>query len=408
MAASGTMIKSPKAAGPNWITMLAAGSAIVSVTLGIRHLFGLFLVPISADLGTGLQTFSLAIALQNIAWGLASPLFGAMADRIGAWRVAALGALIYTAGLLTTVFVVHEVGIIAGQLLVGMGMASAGISVALGAVARAAPPEKRSLAMGLVTSFGSFGQFILLPITSLLMGAYGWQGALLVLSALTASMIAMSLGLRGDKPATTAELAAHDARGALRQALGSKDYILLTTGFFVCGFQLVFITTHLPVYLSDAGLSRNVTSWALGLVGLFNIAGAFICGWLGGFRSKRNILAIVYLCRGLIMGLFALLPVTPIGALIFGASMGLFWLGTIPLTSGLIVVFFGARYLSMLYGVVFLSHQLGSFLGAWLGGFIYDTTGNYDAMWALGALSGVAAFAINLAITQDKPRSAAG
>ena len=386
---------------PPWITILIAGSCLVTVTLGIRQVFGLFLVPVSQDLGTGLQIFSLAIAAQNLLWGLSSPLFGALADRIGAWKVAALGAIIYTFGLLLMALWVTEAGMMFGQALIGIGMGSAGISIAIGAVARAVPPKKRSLAFGMVTSFGSFGQFALLPITQMLIGGHGWQMALIILSVLTGSMVAVALGLRDDKTSKTADVAASITAGqALGLAVRSRDYVLLTVGFFVCGLQLAFIATHLPVYLEDAGLSRNIASWSLALVGLFNILGAFVCGWLGGIISKRKTLATVYLLRGVIIAAFVLFPPTSTSALVFGAMMGLLWLGTIPLTSGLIVVFFGPKHLSMLYGIVFLSHQVGSFVGAWLGGYLYDLTASYELMWWLNAGAGLAAFIVNWLIRE--------
>ena len=386
-----------------WIIIMLSASVLVSVTFGIRQVFGLFLVPISVEIDSGLQLFSLAIAVQNLIWGLSSPFFGALADKFGAWRVAAVGTLIYAIGLLCMVFMVNESGIFLGQILIGMGLGSAGISIAVGAVARAAPPEKRSLAMGLVTSFGSFGQFALVPVAQILMTQNGWQFALVILSAIVASMVAFSFGMRvpagGDRPL---EGVIQTTGSALREATSSRDYILLTIGFFVCGLQLVFITTHLPTYLSDSGLSSTTASWSLALIGLFNIVGAFVCGWLGGIISKKKTLAIVYLLRGLIIVAFVSLPPSPELAMLFGAAMGLLWLGTIPLTSGLIVTFFGPRHLSMLYGLVFLSHQLGSFVGAWLGGIWYDWHGNYEAMWWLNAGAGLFAFAINWAIREPK------
>ena len=398
----------PSSLRQRWLVIMLAGATLVSATLGIRQVFGLFLQPISVELGTGFQLFSLAIAVQNLVWGLSSPLFGAAADRYGPWRVAAIGALLYGGGLFLMASYVTEAGIFMGQILIGLGLGSAGISIAIGAVARAAPPEKRSLAMGLVTSFGSFGQFALVPVTQILMVTGGWQFALLMLSVIMASMVAVAMGLR--TPAGSARpIEGPDLTigAALQQAVRSRDYILLTVGFFVCGLQLVFITTHLPTYLQDAGLSPNISSWALALIGLFNIIGAFICGWLGGVVSKKKSLATVYLLRGITIAAFILIPPTPVTALLFGACMGLLWLGTIPLTSGLIVVFFGPRYLSMLYGLVFLSHQIGSFVGAWLGGIWYDWFGNYEAMWWLNAAAGLFAFAVNLAIREPRPMAAA-
>ena len=398
----------PSSLRQRWLVIMLAGATLVSATLGIRQVFGLFLQPISLELGTGFQLFSLAIAVQNLVWGLSSPLFGAAADRYGPWRVAAIGALLYGGGLFLMSSYVTEAGIFIGQILIGLGLGSAGISIAIGAVARAAPPEKRSIAMGLVTSFGSFGQFALVPVTQILMVTGGWQFALLMLSVIMASMVAVAMGLR------TPAGSAHPIEGpdltigaALQQAVSSRDYILLTVGFFVCGLQLVFITTHLPTYLHDAGLSPDISSWALALIGLFNIIGAFVCGWLGGVVSKKKSLATVYLLRGITIAAFILIPPTPVSALLFGACMGLLWLGTIPLTSGLIVVFFGPRYLSMLYGLVFLSHQIGSFVGAWLGGIWYDWVGNYEAMWWLNVAAGLFAFVVNCAIREPRPAAAA-
>jgi len=386
---------------------MLAGATLVSATLGIRQVFGLFLQPISMELGAGFQLFSLAIAIQNLVWGLSSPVFGAAADRYGPWRVAAMGALLYGGGLFLMASFVTDAGIFIGQILIGLGLGSAGISIAIGAVARAAPPEKRSLAMGLVTSFGSFGQFALVPVTQILMVQGGWQFALLMLSVIMASMVAVAMGLRTpDGSARPIEGPILTIGATLQQAVSSRDYILLTVGFFVCGLQLVFITTHLPTYLHDAGLSPDISSWALALIGLFNIIGAFVCGWLGGVISKKKSLATVYLLRGIAIVTFILIPPTPVTALLFGACMGLLWLGTIPLTSGLIVVFFGPRYLSMLYGLVFLSHQIGSFVGAWLGGIWYDWFGNYEAMWWLNAAAGLFAFAVNWAIREPRAEAA--
>jgi MFS family permease len=396
----------------SWVVILLAGSAMVTVTLGIRQVFGLFVLPVSNELGGGLQFFSLTIAFQNLVWGISSPFFGAVADRYGAWRVAACGAILYAIGLLSMALYVTDAGIFIGQVFIGMGLGSAGISIVVGAVARAAPPKKRSLALGLVTSFGSFGQFALVPFTQELMSSYGWQTALIVLSVIMASMVAVTLGLRGDnqsaqtKPSVT-DIATLTATGALRNAVSSRDYILLTIGFFVCGLQLVFITTHLPTYLTDAGIGLDVAGWALALIGLFNIVGSFICGWLGGITSKKNVLATIYLLRGLAIATFILVPVTPFSVLAFGAAMGLLWLGTIPLTSGLIVVFFGPKHLSMLYGVVFFSHQIGSFVGAWVGGIWYDLYGNYEAMWWLNVGFGIFAFVINWLIREPTPKAPA-
>ena len=370
-------------------------------------MFGLFVVPMSMTLDTGVQTIALAIAVQNLIWGFSSPFFGAVADRIGAWKVAMIGAAIYTGGLLSSALIVSPGGVFLGQALIGLGLGSAGISIALGAVGRVVPPGRRSVAFGLVTSFGSFGQFALLPVTQMLISDQGWQMALLMLSFLTAAMMAMALGMRTAPQARTSDVAELSTGDALRVAVRSRDYILLTAGFFVCGLQLVFITTHLPVFLFDNGVDASIASWALALIGLFNIVGAFVCGWLGSKLSKRKTLATVYLLRGIIMCSFFLLPVTPVSALVFGAAMGLLWLGTIPLTSGLIVTFFGPKHLSMLYGIAFASHQVGSFVGSWLGGIVYDMTSSYSIMWWLNVAAALFAFTVNWIIREEPVAAAA-
>jgi predicted MFS family arabinose efflux permease len=390
-----------------WYLILMASAFLVVVTLGIRQSFGLFLLPATEAMGTGREVFSLAMAMQNLVWGLVSPLAGAMADKFGAARVAAIGAICYAAGLLLMGIIVSPGGLLFGQIMIGIGLGSAGISIALGAVARATAPEKRSLALGMVTSIGSFGQFAVLPITQFFIDGFGWQIALMLLSGVAASMLAACLVLHlqdNDQAPQTADLAKLSAKDALGTALNSRDYILLTTGFFVCGIQIVFIGTHLPTYLRDAGLSSEVASWSLAVVGLFNIIGSFAAGWLGSFMSKKKLLAWFYLGRSIFMILFIMLPPTPLTAILFGCSMGLLWLGTIPLTSGLIVVFFGPTFLSMLYGVAFLSHQIGSFIGAWLGGRIYDMLGSYDVMWWIVIASGLFAFVINYMINEPEPK----
>ena len=390
-----------------WYLILMASAFLVVVTLGIRQSFGLFLLPATEAMGTGREVFSLAMAMQNLVWGLVSPLAGAMADKFGAARVAAIGAICYAAGLLLMGIIVSPGGLLFGQIMIGIGLGSAGISIALGAVARATAPEKRSLALGMVTSIGSFGQFAVLPITQFFIDGFGWQIALMLLSGVAASMLAACLVLHlqdNEKAPQTADLAKLSAKDALGTALNSRDYILLTTGFFVCGIQIVFIGTHLPTYLRDAGLSSEIASWSLAVVGLFNIIGSFAAGWLGSFMSKKKLLAWFYLGRSIFMILFIMLPPTPLTAILFGCSMGLLWLGTIPLTSGLIVVFFGPTFLSMLYGVAFLSHQIGSFIGAWLGGRIYDTLGSYDVMWWIVIASGLFAFVINYMINEPEPK----
>ena len=390
-----------------WTLLLMAAAFLVMVTLGIRQSFGLFLLPVTEALGTGREVFSLALALQNLLWGIASPFAGALADKFGAGRVAAIGTLFYAGGLVVMASFVSPSGLMMGQLMIGIGLGSAGVSIALGAVARAVAPEKRSLALGMVTSIGSFGQFAVLPVTQIFIDGYGWQVSLLLLSGLSASMLASCLLMARDekvREVRTADIANITMNGMLKTALSSTDYLLLTVGFFVCGIQVVFIATHLPTYLQDAGIGPEIASWALGLVGLFNIIGSLLAGWLGSFVSKAKLLAWLYLMRSVIIIGFLILPPSPMTALLFGAAMGLLWLGTIPLTSGLIVVFFGPAFLSMLYGVTFFSHQIGSFLGAWLGGWIYDNLESYDLMLWIIIGSGVFAFIINLMI-DERPKT---
>ena len=390
-----------------WTILLMAAAFLVVITLGIRQSFGLFLLPITEALGTGREVFSLGLAFQNLLWGISSPFAGALADKYGAGRIAAIGTIFYAGGLAVMAGFVTPGGMMIGHLMIGIGLGSAGVSIALGAVARAVAPEKRSLALGMVTSIGSFGQFAILPITQIFIDGYGWQVSLLLLSGLSASMLASCLLLARDetvRDVRTADIAKITMNSMLKTALSSTDYLLLTVGFFVCGIQVVFIATHLPTYLQDAGISPDIASWALGLVGLFNIIGSLLAGWLGSFISKKKLLAWLYLMRSLTILGFLALPPSPITALLFGAAMGLLWLGTIPLTSGLIVVFFGPTFLSMLYGIAFFSHQIGSFLGAWLGGWIYDNLESYDLMWWIIIGFGVFAFIINLMI-DERPKS---
>ena len=384
-----------------WTVILLSASVLVTISLGIRQSMGLFLAPISLELGSGRELFSFALAIQNLLWGLSSPLFGAVADKIGGWRVAALGGVLYAVGLVILSQIVTPFGTIFGNVMIGLGLGSAGMAVAIGAVSRAAPPAKRSLALGFVTSLGSFGQFALVPVAQLLIGGYGWHTALLLMSAVAATMIGFSFGLR-EKPGDTKvkHVATASLRHTFYHALSSRDYLLLASGFFVCGLQLVFIGVHLPVYLADNGIDPSIASWALALIGLFNIFGALFFGWIGGVTSKRIPLALIYLMRTVIIAVFITLPVTGTSALVFGALMGLLWLGTIPLTSGLVITFFGPRYMATLYGVVFLSHQVGSFFGAWLGGLVYDLTDNYDVMWVIMLASGVIAFALHIMIRE--------
>jgi predicted MFS family arabinose efflux permease len=382
------------------LVVLACAGGLISITMGLRQGFGLFLAPVTEALKTSATAFSLAIALQNLLWGAASPIFGGFADRFGAARVAFCGGLLYAGGLAAMALARDTGGVVLGQALVGLGLAGAGFSVALGAVARAAPPEKRSMALGIATAAGSLGQFALVPVGQGFIAAFGWQGALIGLSCIALLMTPIAMGLRGGTAQTGGGNAPIDTGKTLRRAATHRDYVLLTIGFFACGYQIVFITTHLPAYLKSGGVGEWTAAAALALVGLFNIFGTLGCGWLGGFKSKKNLLFWVYMIRSAAMAAFIFAPISDYGVLVFGAFVGIFWLGTVPLTSGLITVFFGARSLSMLYGITFLSHQIGSFLGAWLGGALFDLTGDYTAAWWSCVAVGVAAAVLHYPIRE--------
>ena len=382
-----------------WLLVLACGAMMITLTMGIRQTFGLFLAPISDALGTGRELFGFAIAIQNLIWGASSPFFGALADRYGARWVAAGGGAIYASGLVLMAMANDGGQVLAGQFLVGLGMGGTGFSVVLGVVAKTVSTEKRSLALGFVSAGGSFGQFAMVPVGQGLLAAFDWQIALIVLAAIAATMIGFAFGLTEEQEADSRALR-QTIGEALREALAYRSFVLLTVGFFVCGFQVVFIATHLPAFCADNGVGADVAAWALSLVGLFNIVGSIGFGWAGGRWSKRNALVILYSLRSVVILVFMLTPVTPTTALVFGATIGCLWLATVPLTSGLIATFFGTRYMAMLYGVVFVSHQVGSFLGAWLGGFIYDRTGSYSLMWWLVVASGAVAAILHIMIRE--------
>lgn len=371
--------------------MLLGASLILALSLGTRHGFGLFLAPMSAEFGWGREVFALAIALQNLVWGLAQPFSGALADRLGATRVVVGGGVLYAIGLalMGTADSLGSLSLSAG-LLIGLGLSGTSFSVILGVVGRAVPVEKRSMAMGVASAAGSLGQFAMLPGTLGLIGWLGWAGALLALGLLVALIVPAASLLR-DRP-----LAAHgpvqSIGEALREASAHSGFWLLALGFFVCGFQVVFIGVHLPAYLVDQHLPAQVGTTVLALVGLFNVFGTYTAGWLGGRWSKPRLLVALYLIRGVVIAAFVYLPLSAGSAYAFGIAMGLLWLSTVPLTNGTVATLFGVRNLSMLGGIVFLFHQLGAFLGGWLGGYLYDHTGSYLLVWQLSiALSLLAA-----------------
>lgn len=367
----------------------------------MRHAFGLFLQPISMDQGWGRETFAFAIALQNLVWGASQPLTGMVADRHGAKWVVAIGALLYGLGLWMMSIVGGELIFILGAgVLIGLGLSGTTFPVIFGAMSRLVAPEHRSLAMGITMSVGSFGQFAMLPLSLGLIVGLDWQGALIALSVLALVMLPLAFGIR-TAPAPIANAAEDVGFGqALRDAFAERDFWLLSLGFFACGFQVVFIAVHLPAFLADEGVGSGVATTVLALIGLVNIAGAYYAGLLGGRRSKPMLLSWIYLGRAVVIAAFVLLPVAPVTAYVFGAVMGLFWLSTVPLTNGTVAAVFGVKHMSMLGGIVFFAHQLGSFVGGWLGGFLYDRTGSYDVAWGIAIGLSIVAALLNWPITE--------
>jgi MFS family permease len=386
----------------NWRTplvVLVCGGVILGLALGTRQSFGLFLRPMSMDLGWGREAFSFAIALQNLVWGCAMPFMGAIADRYGGGRVLAAGGLAYGAGLLAMAHSTTPLGFnLAAGLLVGFGLSCTGFGVVLAIVARAFPPEKRSVATGIAGACGSFGQFAMLPWGQALISGYGWLNALVVLGLLAFLMIPLGAALAGRNAA--AEESDQSIGAALAEAAAHRGYWLLTGSFFVCGFQTIFVMTHLPAYLVDRGLSSNQGMTALAVIGLFNIFGSYACGAIGARYSKRLLLAWIYAIRAVAIGVFISVPLTAAGTYLFAAVLGATWLGTVPVTNSLVGQIFGVKYLSTLFSIAFLGHQLGAFIGAWAGGAVYDLTGSYNLVW-LGAI-GLSVAAAALCVPIDE------
>lgn len=381
--------------------LLVCGSIVVSLSLGIRHTFGLFLQPMTQDLAWSREAFSFAIAIQNLVWGAGGPITGWLADRWGAGRVVFGGGLLYAAGVaLMAVSTTPFMFMLSAGILVGMGLSATTFSVIYGAVGRAIAPEKRAMALAIVGAAGSFGQFMLVPTGQFIISNAGWLMALIGLATAAAMMMPLALGAAEREGAGGHHLMAQSAGEAVREAFGHRAFWLLTLGYFVCGFQVVFIGAHLPSYVLDKGLTANVGMLALALIGLFNIFGTYGFGLAGGRWRKKNLLAGLYFARSIVIVVFLLAPLTPTSVAIFAAAMGLLWLGTVPLTNGLVAQIFGVRYLAMLSGFVFFSHQLGSFLGVWLGGLIFDMTGAYDIVWMIAIALGVLAALVNLPVDE--------
>ena len=373
------------------IVVLLCGGLILMLALGTRQSFGLFLRPMTLDLGCGRGVFSFAIALQNLVWGLGMPLAGAIADRYGAGRVLFVGGIAYGLGLISMAHSATPLDLnVTAGLLIGVGLACTGFGVVLGVVARAFPPERRSFAVGAAGACGSLGQFAMLPAGQALISTYGWFSALVVLGAIAFLIIPLGTALAGRNAA--AQESDQSVADALAEAMRHRGFWLLSASFFVCGFQTVFVMTHLPAYLVDRGLSPAQGMTALATIGLFNIVGSYSAGALGGRYSKKWLLAWLYATRALAIALYLATPLSAAGTYLFAAVLGLTWLATVPLTNSLVGQIFGVKYLSMLFSLAFLGHQLGGFLGAWTGGAIYDATGSYRLVWlATIALSVVAA-----------------
>lgn len=369
------------------IYMLMGSAIILALSLGVRHAFGLYLVPMSHEFGWGHNVFSLAIAMQNLIWGAVQPITGAFADKYGSKIVVAVGGTLYALGLL--LMAVSSTGWLlnlSAGLILGLALSATSFPILLSAVGRAAHPSKRSLAMGIASAAGSFGQFIMLPTTLLLLQNLGWKGALVVSAILMTLLIPLAWTLKAPmytdpNAATTKPQPALTFKQILVIAKNHKPFWFLSLGFFVCGFQVVFIGIHLPGYLIDHGFNATTGTIFLALVGLFNIVGTYTAGWLGGKYSKPHLLMWLYGLRGLAIIAFLLLPLSTWTIYGFGVIMGLLWLSTVPLTNGIVANMFGVKYLTMLSGIVFFTHQVGSFLGGWLGGLNHDLTGNYNAIW---------------------------
>lgn len=384
------------------VQVLLCGAAIVTLSMGIRHGFGLWLQPITMERGWTRETFAFALAVQNLVWGLAGPVAGGLADRYGAVKVLVGGAFFYAAGLVLMALATSGLAFNGSAgLLLGIAQSGTTYAIVFGVIGRQVDPTKRSWAMGAVAAAGSFGQFLMMPIENWLIGGWGWQNALFVLGGLALVMVPLAFGLREPREAAIGHGAHQSVGSALREAFASTSFRLLMAGYFVCGFHLVFIGVHMPSYLKDKGLTPDVATTALALIGLFNVFGSYAAGVVGQRWPKRYALSVIYLLRSVAIALFVMLPLTPWSVYLFASSMGLLWLSTVPLTTGIVAHIFGVRYLSMLGGFVFLSHQVGSFMGAWLGGKLYDSTGSYDLMWVIAVALGVFAALINLPVRES-------
>lgn len=388
------------------IIIIVCGALIVLLSMGIRQTFGIFQVPITGDLQISRESFSLAVAIQNIIFGL--PVIGILADRYGARWVAIISALLYVAGLGLLGIVGSPTALtLTLGVLIGVALSGTTYVVILGAVAQVVPPEKRSLAFGSITAIGSFGTFAMVPVSQQLLDLFGWRGAMTGLAIIVSGIVLLTFALPGrPKKQESQQRAEPDQEpllDVLRRAWQNSNYWLLIAGFFVCGFHVAFIATHLPAYLSDNFITGSAAAMALGMIGLGNIVGSFLFGYLGDHYRKKYLLSLIYLGRAVVITLFLVWPLTSLTAILFGATIGFLWLGTVPLTSGAIGQLFGIRYLATLYGFVFFSHQIGAFLGVWLGGRIYVNSGSYTTVWLAAIALGIFAALVHLPIADNQP-----
>nr|WP_265283168.1 MFS transporter [Verminephrobacter aporrectodeae] len=391
------------------LQVLVCGAAIVTLSMGIRHGFGLWLLPITQERGWTRQSFALALAIQNLSWGFIGIFAGMLADRFGALRVLLGGAVLYGLGLAGMALApTPTLFALTAGVLTGAAQAGTTYAVVYGVIGRQIAPERRSWAMGMAAAAGSFGQFLMVPVEGWLITSLGWQQALLALAAMVLLIAPLALGLRepgfrGAAPPRREQTIVQ----ALGEALRYPSFNLLMAGYFVCGFQVVFIGVHMPSYLRDHGLSPQVASYALALIGLFNVFGTYVAGMLGQRLPKRQILSFIYFARAVAISLFLLAPLSPASVYLFSAVIGALWLSTVPPTNATIAQIFGVQHLSMLGGFVFFSHQIGSFMGVWLGGYLYDTTGSYDIVWYIAIALGVFAGLVNLPVNESPIRRSA-
>lgn len=407
--AAGGSKSGSKSSSLGWRTpllVMICGCAIGAIGYGPRAALGLFLTPMSSTYGWSREVFSVALAIQIIVWGTAQPFVGAIADRFGLVRVLVVGAFLYCGGIMLMALSNTPLTLdLSAGLLLGMGVAGTSFTLVIAAFGKLMPPEWRSISFGAGTAAGSFGQFLFSPLAVGFIGVLGWQHALMGFGIISLLIVPLAFVLKTppmDAHAKPGEVRKQSLRHALGEAFGHRSYILLVLGFFTCGFQLLFITVHLPAYLVDRGLSVDAGAYTLASIGLFNIIGSLLSGWLGDRMPKRYLLSIIYTLRSVAVIVFIMLPVTTASAMIFGACMGLLWLSTVPPTSGLVALMFGTRWMATLFGFAFFSHQVGGFLGVFLGGYLYEQTGSYNVVWWLSVVLGVISAAINLPII-EKP-----